>query len=148
MNMTRIDRLGAVLLLALGIALPGGAAEGEKGGGSICIAPFHQDPSHGPAMDLQGPGPGSKYSFHIDRKTVATVGEGERELVEDLPADRKVLVEVRLDGKPTESFRIDFRQNPEKRLCFWLYSGYWHWLVSDYPDKSRDCTCWEQPADR
>jgi hypothetical protein len=141
-----MTRISVWLLALLIFAMPGGAAEGAKGGGAICIAPFDSSSYSGPNMDLQGPGPRSKYSFRINRKNVATVGNGERKLVEGLPENERLLVEVRLGGTPTESFWIDFRNNPEKRLCFWLYPGYWHWLVSEYPDPSRDCTCWDQPA--
>ena len=93
-------------------------------------------------MDLTGPGPESKYSFRVDHKPAVTVAAGEMKLIPGVPADRKVLVEIRLDGQPTESFRIDLRRQEEKRLCLWLYTGYWHWVITTGDDRVKGCKCW------
>lgn len=117
---------------------PGAASQRA---GAVCIAPFKTDFS-GPQMLMDHPGPGakSKYSFRIDRKLEATVGSGERRLITGVPADRKVLVEVRLNGRPVESFWIDLRKAEKKRACLWLYEGYWNWQVD--PDWERKgCQC-------
>jgi hypothetical protein len=129
--------------LVLTMAAVTGAAEAPRshGEGSICIAAFHPDPSHGPRMDdLPGPGPESKYSFRVDHKLRATVGEGEMARIPDLPTDRKVLVEIRLDGDPTESFRLDLGKEEKNRACLWLYMGYWHWVNTGWDEKN-GCRC-------
>ena len=130
----------AVLVLAAAMAV-GGANVQAQPLGAVCIAPFKTDFS-GPQMLMDRPAPGAKgkYSFRIDKKLTATVAAGERELITGVPADRKVLVEVRLDGKPTESFRIDLRESKEKRVCLWLYEGYWNWQI-DHDWGRKGCRC-------
>lgn len=110
--------------------------------GAVCIAPFKTDFS-GPPMLMDRPAPGAqgKYSFRIDKKLEATVGAGERSLITGVPADRKVRVEVRLDGKPTESFWIDLRKSEEKRVCLWLHESYWNWQVDPAWDWRPSCRC-------
>ncbi|HSK75600.1 MAG TPA: hypothetical protein VLQ45_04025 [Thermoanaerobaculia bacterium] len=135
----------APLLLLAAFALPGMAAAEEKppATGSICIAPFKSDDSHGPnmLMEFSGPSPKTTYSFRIDRKYRVTVGEGEMAHVEGLPLDRKVLVEVRMNGKPMEAFRLDLRnQWDNNRVCLWLYPGYWHWINTGW-DPKLGCRC-------
>ena len=82
----------------------------------------------------------SKFTFRIDRKLRATVGSGERAFIRDLPVNRKILVEVRLDGKPFESFRLDLSRKEGQRTCLWLYSGYWHWVDMGW-DEKKGCLC-------
>lgn len=120
---------------------PGEAYGQAQPTGAVCIAPFKTDFS-GPQMLMDRPAPGAKsqYSFRIDKKLEATVGSGERGLIKDVPADRKVLVEVRLDGRPTVSFWIDLRKGEEKRVCLWLYEGYWNWQI-DHDWERKGCQC-------
>lgn len=114
--------------------------------GSICIAAFHPDPGHGPSMDLPGPGPDSHYTFRVDGGEPVTLAVGERHRFDDVRADRRVVIAVRLDGKPTESLRVDLGNEPEHRLCLVLRRGYWHW-VDGLLETSRGCTCWQdEPA--
>lgn len=82
----------------------------------------------------------SKFTFRIDKKLRATVANGEMFLITGVPADRKVLVEIRLDGRPFEAFRLDLRKEPEKRICLWLYEGYWHWVNTGW-DAEKGCRC-------
>lgn len=112
--------------------------------GTLCIAPFRVDSAKvgGPNMSTTtwAPGEGSVYEFRIDNKLAATVRVGETIAIPDVPADRRVMVGVRLDGRPYESFRVDLRKEPEQRACFWLYEGYWHWVNAGW-DESKGCSC-------
>lgn len=133
----------AVLILILAAAMAAGEVNGQsQTTGAVCIAPFKTDFS-GPQMLMDRPAPGAhgKYSFRFDKKLKATVGSDERRLITDVPADRKVLVEVRLDGKPTENFWIDLSKDPENRVCLWLYEGYWNWQVDHGWHWRRACRC-------
>lgn len=116
--------------------------------GSICIAPFDSRQYNGPSMDLPGPGVTGKYTFRVDRKRTpgleATVGLLERGFIERVPTDRPVLVEVLLDGKPVEAFRLDLGKEPDGRYCTQLYTGYWHW-VRAFDRDSPGCACWPAP---
>jgi hypothetical protein len=136
--------VGWILLLSM---LAPMAASAQKTG-VICIAPFDvrtpegRSYASGPNMSQTTwpPSTDSKFTFRIDKKLKATVGNGEMVLVEDVPADRKVLVEIRLDGKPFESFRLDLRKEPDQRVCLWLYGGYWHWVNLRW-DPKLGCKC-------
>jgi hypothetical protein len=101
-------------------------------------------------MELPAPGPQSAYSFRVDRgKTPgleARVRAGESARIDGIPADRPVLVEVALDGRPTEAFRIDLTSRVEHRMCLELYRGYNHW-VEAFGERRRGCSCWDPPAD-
>jgi hypothetical protein len=157
-NPDRIKRLGLRLLIVAWLAahfaavLPAaGAAANDKGapplpraGGKICIAPFHpaRFASEPPMlMDHPAPGPDSKYSFRVDGKLKASVGVGELGLIAGVPVDRKVRVQVLLDGKPIESFKVDLRRARGHRDCLWLHEGYWTWsLLGDWYEES-GCRC-------
>lgn len=132
----------AIVALILGAAMTAGEANAQATG-AVCIAPFQGSdrPAEQMLMDRPAPGAKSQYSFRIARKLEATVGSGERKLITGVPADRKVLVEVRLNGKPTESFWIDLRQDPDKRACLWLYEGYWNWQVDHGWKWRKGCRC-------
>ena len=127
------------------VALSGMAAaeENPPATGSLCIAPFKADKAFGPAMLMQFSAPSSKttYSFQVDKKFRATVGEGQMAHIEGLPLDRKVLVEIRMNDKPMEAFRLDLRnQWSGNRACLWLYPGYWHWIDNGW-DPKLGCRC-------
>lgn len=128
-----------ILILAAAVA----ASAQSKPTGAVCIAPFQGSdrPTEQMLMDRPAPGAKAEYSFRIARKLEATVGSGERKLITGVPADRKVLVEVRLNGKPTESFWIDLRKDPERRVCLWLYEGYWNWQVDHGWKWRKGCRC-------
>lgn len=140
--------LVVLLALATALASPGLAEDTPAGtawrGGAACIAPFQgvDRPVEQMLMEFGPPSPEAEYSFRFDRKKdlLVTVKAGEMGRISGLPLDRKVLVEVRADGRPMESFWIDFREWNEKRLCFWLYRGYWHWLVMPW-DPKLGCRC-------
>jgi hypothetical protein len=134
------------LLLAV---LSAAAGAQEPGPGSICIAPFKipvsapgEPPtiSEPPMSTTPAPSASSKFTFRIDRELKATVGNGEMALITGVPVDRKVLVEIRMDGRPFESFRLDLGKQPEKRVCLWLYPGYWHWINNGWQAKL-GCQC-------
>ena len=115
--------------------------------GEVCIAPFRADPAHGPQMDnTPAPLPSSKFLFRVDRRFTATVAQGEMGRIEHVPEDRKVLVEIRLDGKPFEAFWIDLREEEGQRVCLWLYSGYWHWVDLGWDD-AHGCKCGKEAPD-
>lgn len=134
---------GWVFLLAMA-----GPASASAKNGVICIAPFDvrnppgRNYASGPNMSQTtwAPSADSKFAFRVDKTLKATVGNGEMVLIKDVPADRKVLVEIRLDGKPFESFRIDLREEDGRRVCLWLYGGYWHWVDLGW-DAKRGCKC-------
>src|SRR4030095_15001320 len=108
------------LLLALAAPVAAGAQKSDTG--AICIAPFHVPMPLGPNMSdtTWPPTTLSKFTFRLDKKLKATVGQGEMALITGVPRNRKVLVEVRLDGKPYESFRLDLRKEPESTPRTWL----------------------------
>ena len=128
------------------LAMVGPAVASAKDG-VICIAPFDvrtpegRNYASGPNMSTtRPPSATSKFTFRVDKTLKATVGNGEMVLIKDVPADRKVLVEIRLDGKPFESFRIDLREKDDRRVCLWLYGGYWHWIDLGW-DPKLGCKC-------
>ena len=103
------------------------AAAAPKNSGVICLAPFHATNNYPPmSQETWAPSPGSKFVFRIDKRITRTVAEGEAVEIRDVPTNRKVLVQVTLDGKPFESFRLDLRK--EKHRCLRLDPGYWHWI--------------------
>ncbi|HEX6904881.1 MAG TPA: hypothetical protein VF789_34555 [Thermoanaerobaculia bacterium] len=130
------------------LAMLGPAAASAKDTGVICIAPFDVKltpegfpvPEPNMSKTTWGPSKDSKFTFRVDKKLKATVGKGEMVLIKDVPADRKVLVEIRLDGKPYESFRLDLRKEPDRRVCLWLYENYWHWVNLGW-DPKLGCKC-------
>src|SRR5215468_2262517 len=98
-----------------------------KNDGVICLKPFHATNAYPPmSMETWAPSPGSKFVFRVDKRITRTVAEGEAVEIRDIPTNRKVLVQITLDGKPFESFRVDLRK--EKRRCLRLDPGYWHWI--------------------
>lgn len=128
-----------ICIAALALVLPLHAA---KRTGVVCIAAF-QIPGvgHGPNMSQTtwGPSAGSKFEFRIG-KIKKTVGANEMVKIAGVPADRKVMVGIRLDGKPFESFPLDLRKEPGRRACLWLYEGYWHWVNTGW-DAVKGCRC-------
>lgn len=133
-------------LLLLSMIGPVAAASAKDG--VICIAPFDVKltpegfvvPEPNMSQTTWGPSKDSKFTFRVDKQLKATVGKGEMVLIKDVPADRKVLVEIRLDDKPFEAFRLDLRKEPGQRVCLWLYEGYWHWVNMGW-DTKRGCKC-------
>ena len=128
------------LLVALALVIPLYAA---KKTGSICVAAFHVDPLKygGPNMSQTtwAPTTRSKFEFRIG-KIKTTVPPDKMVKIANVPADRKVMLGIRLDGKPYESFRIDLREEPGRRACLWLYVGYWHWVNTGW-DEGKGCRC-------
>lgn len=126
--------------LALMLALPLLAAEKKKTG-MVCIAPFRiPSPAMGPAMSTTpAPGPNAIFEFRIG-KLKKTVRENELASITGVPIDRKVMVGVRLNGKPFESFPLDLRKEKDRRACLWLYEGYWHWVNTGW-SRAHGCRC-------
>jgi hypothetical protein len=140
----RFTCLAVILACA---AAPAAADEpSSKSNGAVCIAGFKISDPTGPIMDLPGPGEDSKYTFRFDKQRDVQVGKGETRVVDGLPTDRRFLVELRLDGRRTEAFWIDFRKEDEPRVCLWLYEGYWHWAKTYADDLDRGCKCWPREA--
>jgi hypothetical protein len=129
----------AALGVLLGVAP---ASASETATGEVCIAGFKITDPTGPIMDLPGPGPDSKYTFRFDKRFDVSVGLGEVRRVDGLPTDRRFLVELRLDGRRTEAFWVDFRKQDASRVCLWLYESYWHWALTYAEDSERGCKCW------
>jgi len=103
------------------------APAAPKNDGVICLKPFHADNNYPPmSQETWAPSSQSKFVFRVDKKITRTIAEGEAAEIRGIPTDRKVLVQITLDGKPFESFRVDLRT--EKRACLRLKPGYWHWI--------------------
>ncbi|HEV8578995.1 MAG TPA: hypothetical protein VGX68_07910 [Thermoanaerobaculia bacterium] len=124
----------ALAIAALLFSAPGLAASRPPAPtGSICIAPFHAEHPFSPgytrwlasrvplSTTTWGPSWNSKFTFRVNRTITATVANDQRVHIKGVPADRKVLVEIRLDGKPYEAFRLDLRKRPDRHVCLWLY---------------------------
>jgi hypothetical protein len=84
----------------------------------------------------------STFTFRVDKRHETKVRNREMGRITGLPIDRKILVEVRLDGKPFEAFRLDLAQEQDQRVCLWLYPGYWHWVDMGW-DTRKGCRCGE-----
>lgn len=127
-------------------------AEEERLSGSLCIAPFHVEaraPGEPPNADpilsqtTWPPSAQSVFEFRIDGRPPIAVRNHEQIAVTGLAIDREVKVEVRLDGKPFESFRLELAEKPGHRICLWLYEGYWHWIDNGWEPKL-GCRCGEE----
>ena len=105
-------------------------ASAAKDDGVICLSAFRGERAPGPRMSQTTwpPSPDSKFVFRIDRRIKRTLAAGESIQIRGVPVNRRVLVQVELDGRPFESFRIDLRKESGHRACLWLYPGYWHWI--------------------
>jgi hypothetical protein len=117
--------------------------------GVICIAAFHvQAPSrdHPPGAELNmstttwAPSADSKFVFRVGKTIKATVANHQMVTIDKVPADRRVLIGIRLDGRPFESFYADLRKEEDRHLCLWLYEDYWHWVNTGW-DKGKGCRC-------
>jgi hypothetical protein len=122
----------------------------EPPAGVICIAPFHvqaPSPEHPPVPELNmstttwAPSADSKFVFRIGKTIKATAANHQLVTIGGVPADRKVLLGIRLDGRPFESFYVDLRKEENRRLCLWLYEDYWHWVKMGWDDQSKGCRC-------
>lgn len=133
-------RLRAVLALALTVVSPAASAAEETG--AICIAPFRADlPAPGPLMSTTpAPTPASVFTFIVDKRLKASVRNGEMALLTGVPTDRKVMVQVRMDQRGFETFWLHLGKEPDKRVCLWLYPGYWHWIDNGWEPKL-GCKC-------
>jgi hypothetical protein len=138
-------------MAALLLATPLMAEEKTKAAatGMICVAPFHVQPvsrEHPPASEplmsttTWAPSADSKFVFRVGKTIKATVANHQMVAIHDVPADRKVLVGIRLDGKPFESFYVDLRKEKNRRICLWLYKGYWHWINTGW-EEVQGCRC-------
>ena len=128
--MNRFLVAGFVALLAFRVA----AADR---GGTICIAAFKPATGDTPNMTMEtwGPAPESVFTFQVARHAPVAVHANETVPIKDVPVDRRVLVWVKLDGRPFESFWLDLRKEPNRRVCLWLYRGYWHWINTGWDAK-------------
>ncbi|MFL6246792.1 MAG: hypothetical protein ACJ74H_12250 [Thermoanaerobaculia bacterium] len=130
-------------IVAFALALPWNAGVPRTARGVICVAPFHAGPkSHGPNMSQTtwAPAADSKFEFRIGKNIKATVPAGRMVTIANVPADRRVMIGIRLDGKPFESFPIDLRKEEKNRACLWLYEGYWHWVNMGWSE-GKGCRC-------
>lgn len=136
--------LTCVAALVLVAPLVVAAEKNKPPTGVICVAPFHVQPeaANGPNMSVTtwAPGANSKFVFRVGKNLKATVANHQMVTIDNVPADRKVLVGIRLDGQPFESFYVDLRKEQDRRLCLWLYKGYWHWVNMGW-DEGKGCRC-------
>ena len=133
----------AAVAVAPGRALGSEQAGTSKSGGAICIAPFQAaagEAGENMSQTTWPPSASSKFEFKIDGRLAATVAAGEMAHVDGLPTNRRVRLQVILDGKPYETFRLDLGDAPRHRICLWLRSGYWHWIDTGW-DEGRGCKC-------
>ena len=129
-----------ICITALAFVIPLHAA---KKTGVICVAAFHlSSMSNGPNMSQTtwAPGADSKFEFRVGKSIKAVVPADKMVTIAGVPADRKVMVGIRLDGKPFESFQIDLRQEDGRRACLWLREGYWHWTNTGWYE-AKGCRC-------
>ena len=151
-RLPRLPRLAGLALVVFGIG--GGAvrAAEERAPGSLCIAPFHvevpapgEPPNADPILSRTTWPPSAKsvFEFRIDGRPAVTARNHEMVAVTGLPLDRKIKVEVRLDGKPFETFRLELGKRPGNRVCLWLYEGYWHWIDNGW-HAELGCRCGDE----
>lgn len=133
-------RLRALLAIVLASASPAAFAAGDTG--VICIAPFEgaRPASEPPMSTTPAPSPAAVFTFVVDKRLKASVRKGEMALITGVPADRKVMVEVRLDRQGFETFWLHLGKEPDQRVCLWLYPGYWHWIDNGW-DPRLGCKC-------
>lgn len=137
--------VAAVLLLSLVAASAFAAkkAAPKAAAGTVCLAAFHVTPASVLEPHVSEttwpPAMGSVFEFRIG-KTTTKVAADAMVAIRDVPADRKMLVHVVLDGKPFESFWLDLRKEPQHRACFWLRRGYWQWINTGWYDEN-GCRC-------
>jgi hypothetical protein len=86
------------------------------------------------------PSVSSTFVFRVGKRIKASVHNDEMVSITGVPVDRKVLVGIRLDGRPYESFWVDLRKARDRRVCLWLYEGYWHWVDTGW-DEAKGCRC-------
>lgn len=128
-------RVGSVLLIAV-LSLP-------AFGGTICIAAFKPAPKDNlPNMsqDTWGPSAESVFTFQVGKRSPTAVHANETIAIKDVAVDRRVLVRVKLDQRPFESFWLNLGKEPNRRVCLWLYPGYWHWINNGW-DPKLGCSC-------
>ncbi|MEO8504063.1 MAG: hypothetical protein ABI609_09215 [Acidobacteriota bacterium] len=138
----------SVLLLAVALLFPfaARAADRPPPQGVICIAPFHAEPGSpgltepNMSQTTWGPSLDSIFEFRIDGKLRATVGNGQMAMISGLPLDRRIKIQVLHDQRPFETVSLDFRSQPEPRICLWLYPSYWHWINNTWIEKL-GCRC-------
>lgn len=136
-------RLTAVATLLFTVAAHAAKPKATAALGTVCIAPFHTPaPISEPSLseNTWPPTAGSVFHFQIGKSAAADVRAEQTVTLHDLPADRRLLVRVTLDGRPFESFRIDLAREPKHRACYWLYPGYWHWINVGWEQKL-GCSC-------
>ena len=92
------------------------------------------------SQETWGPSATSVFTFQIGKRAAVSAHAGETVFLKDLPTDRRVLVRVKLDHRPFESFWLNLRTEPNRRACLWLYPGYWHWINTGW-DEKHGCTC-------
>lgn len=133
-------RLRAALALVLAVVFS--AASSAEETGAICIAPFEgaRPGSEPPMSTTPAPSPGTVFTFIVDKRLKASVRSGEMALITGVPADRRVKVEVRTQTRGFETFWLHLGQRPEKRVCLWLYPGYWHWIDNSW-EPNLGCKC-------
>ena len=124
-----------VLQLAVAILFPLAAnADEPPSQGMICIAPFHAEPGsfgvHRPPMPdpTWGIAPNSIFEFRIDGRLRATVTNAQMAMISGLPTDRRIKVLVVHNHQPYETVSVDFRRQPEPRICLWMDPGRWRWI--------------------
>jgi hypothetical protein len=132
-------RLGPILALVLAAVSSASVAEET---GVICIAPFEapRPGSEPPISTTPAPSPDTVFTFVVDKRLKASVRRGEMALLTGVPVDRRVKVEVRTQTRGFETFWLHLGKEPEKRVCLWLYPGYWHWIDNGWEPKL-GCKC-------
>lgn len=143
-------RSGLALVLASASFLFSSVAFGapSKDEGVICIAPFKIEEGPGgiprvgepPMSTTPKPSSKAKFTFIVDKRLKASVKNGEMGMITGVPTDRKVRVEVRMNDRGFETFWLNLGEERGKRVCLWLYPGYWHWIDQGW-DPKLGCKC-------
>jgi len=132
-----------LIVLSLGAFSAVAVPKDANHGGMICIAAFKPAPQDNlPNMSPETWGPSSKsvFTFQVGKLAPAAVHSSQTVSIRNVPADRRVLVRIKLDERPFESFWLNLRRESNQRVCLWLYPGYWHWINTGWNTKL-GCTC-------
>ncbi len=116
----------------------------EAGTGAVCLAPFPVDREAAPhAMQLRPITSATTFGIRFGKHQTVLLKQGQTLAVSSLPLSEKIRVSVSMDGKPYESFVLNFAEMKTDKLCMWLKLPYATWQVYPYSDKGHGCKCFD-----
>ena len=136
----QIARCFMAAALLLGFAASAHAA----GSGAVCLAPFPVDGEAAPhALVLDPVTSHTTFRIRFGNREKVELKQGQTLAVSSLPLDRKIRVSIAKDGKPYESFVLNFADLKTGKVCMWLYLPYVTWQLSPYVHRQHRCRCFE-----